>query len=79
MENAVNSVNIRGFTKNGRCYTFEEVEKKRKGKTKEEEGIGERNIKASVQKALEKIKLITKEKVEEFLKLVNQSEYNIVE
>lgn len=63
MEDIVDSVDTRGFTRSERCYTFKEMEKKSKRKTKEGEGIREKNIEATVSKALEKNKLITNEEV----------------
>lgn len=51
MENTVDPIDTRGFTRSEKCYNFKKVERKRKGKTKERDEIREKSIEVSVPKA----------------------------
>jgi len=59
---------IRELTRSGRCFTLEELEKRRKAKGKEGVDVTE-----------EINKPVTEEETNEFLKLVKHSEYSVVE
>ncbi|XP_073261302.1 uncharacterized protein [Populus alba] len=61
---------ISGLTRNGRCFTPEELEKQRKAKGKEV---------LDLDKEFEVNKPVTEEETNEFLKLIKHSEYCIVD
>lgn len=79
VKNSVDPVDTGGFTRIGRCYTSEEVKRKRKGKAKKRELIKEKCIETLAPKASEKNKPITEGEAKEFLKLVKHNEYSIFE
>lgn len=76
---SVKAVKAGSFTKIGTCYTSKEVERKRKGKGKEGNGIAKHGQETLGQKGPEKNKSITEEEAKRLLKAVKHNEYNIVD
>jgi hypothetical protein len=70
-----NITGIGGITRTGRCYTPQDLARKEKGKAKlgEESGEGNPNAEACIKEA------VTQEDVEQFLKYIKNSEYNVIE
>lgn len=74
----VGSIELGGFTRSERCYTSKKVKRWRKRKGNKGDEIIKLGRKALVQKGLKKNKLVTKEKAEEFGKVVKHGECSIV-
>jgi hypothetical protein len=70
-----NITGIRGMTRSGRCYTPEELERRRKGKDK----AGEEPVITFPEEEAPVKEPVTEKDVEDFLKYVKNSEYSIVE
>ena len=70
-----NITGIGGMTRSGRCYTPEELERRRKGKDK----VGEEPIVTFPEEDAPVKEPVTEKDVEDFLKYVKNSEYNIIE
>ena len=66
---------IGGITRSGRCYNPEELERRRKGKDK----VGKEPIVTFPEEETPVKKPVTEKDVEDFLKYVKNSEYNIIE
>lgn len=69
-----------GMTRSGRCYASEEVERRRQEIAKGKEKVtSSDNLKEALRPQVEKKKPVFEEDAAEFLKLIKQSEYSIVE
>lgn len=78
-----NVAGVGGMTRSGRCYTPEYLERQRKGKEKIGEAFEKITIDPTPEQMLddprEMKKQVTNEELNQFLKLMKQSEYSVVE